>query len=152
MARPPKESRAEVRTVNVSLKLNVRDRAILGRLAEMRSEELRQSTGQTIDVTLSSLLRWLAEKEAAARGIATDSPEEPAPDAVALQKRLEAVLAKGRTSADVARAAGIDPGGLARFRKHRTGLSADKQRALEATLAKLARKGANGSAAKASAT
>jgi hypothetical protein len=133
--------------------MSLYDRALLGRLIESREEELRKLTGQSIDVSIAGLLRWLAEKEAAARGIDSGAaPEPPAPDAIALQKRLEAVLAKGRTSADVARAAGIDPGGLARFRKHRTGLSADKQRALEVTLAKLARKGANGSAAKASAT
>jgi hypothetical protein len=142
MARPPKEDRDAVRTSVLTIKLSAHDRTLLGRLAESRAEELRKLTGQSIDVSMSSLLRWVVEKEAAARGIASDAaPEEPAPDAVALQKRLEAVLAKGMTSVDVARAAGIDPAGLARFRRHRKGLSADKQRDLGATLAKLARKG-----------
>jgi hypothetical protein len=158
MVRPLKEDRDAVRTSVLTIKLSAHDRALLGRLAESRAEELRKLTGQTIDVSLSGLLRWVVEAEAARRGIVSDAdPEEPAPDAVALQKRLEAVLAKGMSSVDIARAAGIDPAGLARFRRHRKGLSATLQRALEATLAKLARKGAkearaNGSAAKASAT
>jgi hypothetical protein len=143
MSRPPKEDRDAVRTSVLTLKLSVRDRAMLGRLAEARAAELRELTGQTIDVTMSGLIRWLAEKEASARGIATtaaDTPADTTPRSDQIHGRLEAALAKGTPSIAIARAAGLDPAGLSRFRKHRKGLSAGKLAALDATLVKLGRK------------
>lgn len=140
MARPLKEDRDAVRTSALTLKLSIRDRAMLGRLAEARAAEIHALTGQSIDVTMSGLIRWLAEKEAAARGFETKAPADTSPPADQIHKRLEAVLAKGTPSVEIARAAGLDPAGLSRFRKHRKGLSADKLAKLDATLAKLGRK------------
>jgi hypothetical protein len=140
MARPPKEDRDAVRSSVLTLKLSVRDRDMLGRLAEARAAELRELTGQTIDVTMSGLIRWLAEKEAAARGIATTAADATTPRADQIHERLEALLAKGTTSIEIARAACLDPAALSRFRKHRKGLAAGKLAALDATLAKMARK------------
>ena len=63
------EGQSERRDQPITLKLSAIDRALLGKLVEARAAELRELTGQTVPVTIASLLRGLWERDAKARGL-----------------------------------------------------------------------------------
>jgi hypothetical protein len=52
-----------------TVKFTQEERALVGRLIEARAAELREKTGQDIEVTIASYLRWLIEQDAHARGL-----------------------------------------------------------------------------------
>jgi hypothetical protein len=79
MAPPPKKA-SERRDKPITLKLSTKDRVLLGRLVEARAAELHRLTGQTMPVTIASLLRWLWERDAYSRGLTTGGkPGEASP-------------------------------------------------------------------------
>jgi hypothetical protein len=73
--RPRLEDRSKAHVSTLTLKVSEDERALLARLAEDRARELHELTGQRIPVTISALLRWLAEQEAGRRGLLEPSVE-----------------------------------------------------------------------------
>jgi hypothetical protein len=74
MSRPPKDV-SERRDQPITLKLSANDRALLGKLVEARAAELRDLAGQTVPVTIASLLRGLWERDAKERGLLPGGPK-----------------------------------------------------------------------------
>jgi hypothetical protein len=102
MGRQPKQDRGEVKTIVVGVKLTEGEREALGRLVEMRSDEIEEMMGERIEATASGVLRWLLVKEAKARGIPTGAgesrpppPPEPEPPA---RPKAAPKTAKGKPS------------------------------------------------------
>jgi hypothetical protein len=66
-----KSASDEATTTVYTLRFTQEERALVGRLIEARAAELREATGQDLEVTISSYLRWLIERDAQARGLST---------------------------------------------------------------------------------
>lgn len=127
-------------TDTLTLRLTVADRDLLDRLVTLRSAELAH---EGIEVTAASLVRGLIRREAAARGIEAKepppAPERPkpsrpagAPDPDEVRAAIDKAVKGGKSAAEIARSAGLDPSQLSRFRGGKGGLAEDK-------LAKLAK-------------
>jgi hypothetical protein len=67
VARPRKEDRSRVRSTVFTMKLSEVDRALLARLVKARARDLATLTGVDAGVSIASYLRWLWERDAAAR-------------------------------------------------------------------------------------
>jgi hypothetical protein len=63
------KKRVEAETTTFTLKFSAEERELVGRLIASREKELRDATGQDLDVTIASYLRWLIDKDAQARGL-----------------------------------------------------------------------------------
>jgi hypothetical protein len=81
MARLRREDRASVKNVVLSFKLTEVERALIGRLVKARAEEVRKLTGQRLNITAGSYLRWLVLRDAEARGMSPDDemPQDAPP-------------------------------------------------------------------------
>src|SRR5690242_2357307 len=64
-ARPPEKTG----TTTFTLKFTTAERELVGRLLDARAKELREVTGQDMEVTIAGYLRWLIERDAQARGL-----------------------------------------------------------------------------------
>lgn len=78
MARPAKPA-PERRGSTITFKLTTTEAAWLKRLAAARADEIREQTGQLLDVTVAAYLRWLMHRDAVARGLALDEEPKPKP-------------------------------------------------------------------------
>ena len=67
MGRPKIKDRKQVKSTILTLKLTKAERERLAAIVDARAAELRTLTGQEIQITASSMIRWLIEKEAVAR-------------------------------------------------------------------------------------
>ena len=79
MARPPKQDRAKVKSVTLTLKLTASERERLHDLVAAREAELRKQTGQHIDLSASSYIRWLMDQDAERRGLGRRGAKPRAP-------------------------------------------------------------------------
>jgi hypothetical protein len=77
MPRPKKADRSAIKDVTITLKLSGPERERLGQLMEARAAELQKMTGQHIPVTIAAYLRWLMDRDAAERRLASLSGGEP---------------------------------------------------------------------------
>jgi hypothetical protein len=50
-------------------KLSAEERDLLRRLVQARAAELHEATGQQLEVSIASYLRWLVEQDAKKRGL-----------------------------------------------------------------------------------
>jgi len=55
-------------------KLSPEERDLLQRLVQARAAEVQEATGQQIDVSIASYLRWLVEQDARKRGLLKPAP------------------------------------------------------------------------------
>jgi hypothetical protein len=80
MARPPIEDRSHLKNVVMSFKLTEAERVLIDRLVVARTEEIKKLTGQRLNLTAGSYLRWLVLRDAEARGMMPDdAASEPPP-------------------------------------------------------------------------
>jgi hypothetical protein len=56
-------------TTTFTMKFSAEERRVLELLVEARAAELHETTGQQVDVSVASCLRWLIDKEARQRGL-----------------------------------------------------------------------------------
>jgi hypothetical protein len=61
--------RVEGETCNYALRFSPSERDLVHRLAEIRAKELREVAGIDVEVSVSTYLRWLIERDAEARGL-----------------------------------------------------------------------------------
>jgi len=64
MPRPPKTDRSTVRDILITLKLSKAEKETLLACVADRSRELEENSGERIEVTASSYLRWLIDRDA----------------------------------------------------------------------------------------
>lgn len=64
MGRPKIADRTAVRATIVTLKLTEAERGQLDALVRQRADELKQITGQRIDLSASAFIRWLLDDRA----------------------------------------------------------------------------------------
>jgi hypothetical protein len=160
MARPTKADRTQVAETTLTLRLTEPQREALDQLVAMRAAELAD---EGVTITAASLVRGLILREAKAKGVAvgvavgeanTGAPAKVATittkkadkttttkvaDSATLLQRVESLIAKGYSAAEIARAAKIDGGHLSRFRKQGTGLSAEREAQLDQATQKMLR-------------
>ena len=67
MPRPPKTDRSTVRAILITLKLSKAEKETLLACVADRSRELEENSGERIEVTASSYLRWLIDRDAKGR-------------------------------------------------------------------------------------
>lgn len=159
MARPTKADRTQVAETTLTLRLTEPQREALDQLVAMRAAELAD---EGVTITAASLVRGLILREARTRGVAvgeanTDAPAKVATtpkvttkkadktttpkvaDSATLLQRVQSLIDKGHSAAEIARAAKIDGGHLSRFRKQGTGLSAEREAQLDQATQKMLR-------------
>ena len=66
----PRPKRATGDQKQFTLRFTAEERLLVDKLVEARAKELRELAGGSVEVTPTSLLRWLIEREAEARGFA----------------------------------------------------------------------------------
>jgi hypothetical protein len=64
-----KKRSAATESTTFTLKFTTDERELVGDLIEVRAKELRETTGQDIEVSIASYIRWLIERDAQARGL-----------------------------------------------------------------------------------
>ena len=67
MPRPPKTDRTTLRDILITLKLSKSEKETLLACVIDRSREIEESSGERIDVTASSYLRWLLDRDSKGR-------------------------------------------------------------------------------------
>lgn len=152
MPRKPKAGVAAEHTL--TLRMTDNDRALLDKLVALRAAELADLGADEIDVTAASFVRGLIRREAKAKGVTvatapeaptappaaqapTSQPKAPTPEdaaAAAAQAALLRAIEKGESQAKIAKAAGVDPGALSKFKQTGSGLSPEKVRRLAKVL------------------
>ena len=86
MPRPPKTDRSTVRDILITLKLSKAEKETLLACVADRSRELEENSGERIEVTASSDLRWLIDRDAKGRKLDGKGAKAAKPAAAARKR------------------------------------------------------------------